>query len=61
MVFVHMHTRLENDVLRNRQQLGSTVNSFFVQGKLESMKTLSGWEAARCDERQFHAKLKLST
>ena len=61
MVFVHMHTRLENDVLRNRQQLGSAVNSFFVQGKLEAMKTLSGWEAACCDEHQFHAKLKVST
>ena len=25
------------------------------------MKTLSGWEAARCDEHQFRAKIKVST
>ena len=25
------------------------------------MKTLSGWEAARCDEHQFHAKINVST
>ena len=24
------------------------------------MKTLSGWEAARCDEHQFRAKIKVS-
>ena len=26
-----------------------------------AMKTLSGWEAARCDEHQFRAKIKVST
>ena len=25
------------------------------------MKMLSGWEAARCDEHQFRAKIKVST
>ena len=37
-----------------------TVN-FFDQGNFEAMKTLSGWEAARCDEHQFRAKIKVST
>ena len=37
------------------------VNSFFDKGKFEAMKTLSGWEAARCDEHQFRAKIKVST
>ena len=58
---VHMRTRLENGVLSNGQQSGSAVNSFLDQGKFEAMKTLSGWEAARCDEHQFHAKIKVST
>ena len=57
---VHMHT-LENGILRNEQQLGSAVNNFFDQGNFEAMKTLSGWEAAHCDEHQFHAKIKVST
>ena len=56
-----MRTRLENGFLRNGQQSGSAVNSFFDQGKFEGMKMLSGWEAARCDEHQFHAKIKVST
>ena len=38
-----------------------TVNNFFDQGNFEAMKTLSGWEAARCDEHQFRAKIKVST
>ena len=42
---VRMRTRLENGVLRNGQQSGSAVNSFFDLGKLEAVKTLSGWEA----------------
>ena len=58
---VRMCTRLENGVLRNGQQSGSTVNSFFDQGKFEAMKTLNGWEAARCDEHPFRAKIKVST
>ena len=54
-------TRLENGVLRNGQQSGGAVNSFFDQGKFEAMKTLIGWEAARCDEHPFRAKIKVST
>ena len=30
------------------------------QGEFEGMKTLSSWEAARCDEHQFRAKIKVS-
>ena len=56
---VRMRTRLENGVLRNGQQSGCAVNSFFDKGKFEAMKTLSGWEAARCDEHQFRAKIKV--
>ena len=58
---VHMRTTLENGVLRNEQLLGSAVNHFFDQGNFVAMKMLSGWEAARCDERQFCAKIKVST
>ena len=56
---VCMHTRLENGVLCNGQQLGSAVNSFLDQGKFEAMKMLSGWEAACSDEHQFCAKIKV--
>ena len=35
------------------------MNSFFDQGKFEAMKTLSGCGAARCDEHQFRAKIKV--
>ena len=58
---VRMHTQLEKVILCNGQQSSSPVNSFFDQGKLEAMRTLSGWEATRCDEHQFHAKIKGST
>ena len=58
---VRMRTRLENGVLRNGQQLGSAENSFFDNSKFEAMKSLSGWDAAHCDEHQFHAKIKVST
>ena len=58
---VRMRTRLENGVLRNGQQLGSAVNSFFDQGKFEAMKMLSGCEAANCDKHHFHAKIKVGT
>ena len=58
---VRMRTRLENGVLRNRQLTQSVVNGFSDQGEFEAMKTLSGWKAARCDEYQFHAKIKVST
>ena len=30
--------------------------AFVEQGEFEAMKTLSGWEAARCDEHQFCAE-----
>ena len=35
--------------------------AFIDQGEFESMKSLSGWEAARSDEHQFRAKIKVST
>ena len=35
--------------------------AFIDQGEFEAMKTLSGWEATRSDEHQFHAKIKVST
>ena len=34
--------------------------AFIDQGEFEAMKTLSGWEAARCDEYPFCAKIKVS-
>ena len=58
---VRMRTRLENGVLRNGQQPGSVENSFFDYSKFEAMKSLSSWDAARCDEHQFRAKIKVST
>ena len=54
-------TSLKNGVLRNGQQPGSAGNSFFDYSEFEAMKSLSGWVAARCDEHQFHAKIKVST
>ena len=35
--------------------------AFIDQDEFEAMKTVSGWEAARSDEHQFHAKIKVST
>ena len=35
--------------------------AFIDQGEFEAMKSLSGWEAARSDEYQFCAKIKVST
>ena len=35
--------------------------AFIDQGEIEAMKSLSGWEVARCDEHPFRAKLKVST
>ena len=55
-----MCTKLENDVLRNGQQLGSAENSFFDYSKFEAMKSLSGWEAAHSDKDQFRANIKVS-
>ena len=57
---VHMRTKLENGVLANGQPTQSVVNGFSDQGELEAAKTLSGWEAARCDEHPFRAKIKVS-
>ena len=34
--------------------------AFVDQGEFEAMKTLSGREAAGCDEHQFRAKIKVS-
>ena len=40
-----------------QQQLSRTVNRFFDQGYFEPMKTLSGCEAAGCNEHQFFSKI----
>ena len=53
---MRMRTKLENGVLSNGQQ----PQAFVDQGEFEAMKTLSGWEAARYDEYQFRAKIKLT-
>ena len=45
----------------HRQPPQSVVNGFLDQGKFGAMKTLNGWKAARCDEHQFCAKIKVST
>ena len=57
---VRMRTKLENGVLSNGQQPQSVVNGFVDQGEFKAMKTLSGWEAAHCDEHPFRAKIKVS-
>ena len=35
--------------------------AFIDQGEFGAMKTLSGWEAARCDKHQFRAKITVNT
>ena len=35
--------------------------AFIDQGEFEAVKSLSVWEAARSDEHQFRAKIKVST
>ena len=55
---VRMRARLENGVLHNGQQPGSAENSFFDYSKFEAIKSLSGWDAAHCDEHQFRAKIQ---
>ena len=55
-----MRTKFENGVLSNGQQPQCVVNGFVDQGEFEAMKTLSGWEAAHCDEHPFRAKIKVS-
>ena len=57
---VRMRTKLENGILHNGQPTQSVVNGFSDQGELEAMKTLSGWEAACCNEHPFCAKIKVS-
>ena len=57
---LRMRTKLANGVLHNEQQPQSVVNGFIDQGEFEAMKTLSGWEAGRCDEHPFRAKIKVS-
>ena len=34
--------------------------AFIDQGEFEAIKTLSGWEAAYCDEYLLRAKIKVS-
>ena len=34
--------------------------AFIDQGEYEAMKTLSVWEAARCNEHPFRVKIKVS-
>ena len=58
---VRMRTKFKNGVLHNEQQPQRVVNGFIGQGEFEAMKSLSGWEAARCDEHPFRAKIKVST
>ena len=58
---VRLCTKLENGVLHNGHPPQSVVNGFLNQGKFGAMKTLNGWEVVRCDEHQFHAKIKVST
>ena len=53
---MRIHTKSENGVLSNGQQPQSVVNGFVDPGEFEDVKTLSGWEAARCDEHPFRAK-----
>ena len=55
-----MHRRLENGLLCNGQQPGSTVNIFIDQGKVDAMKTLSACRALRCGKHHFHAKITVN-
>ena len=49
---VHLSSSQNNDC--------GAVNSFFDHSKFEAMKLQSGCEAARSDEHQFCAKIKVS-
>ena len=55
---VRIRTKLENWVLRNGQPRQSVVNGRFSDQ--DEFETLSSWEAARYDEHQFCAKIKVS-
>ena len=46
-VFIGLGTRI------GVRMPGSGVNSFYDHRKFEPMKSLNGWEAARCDEHPF--------
>ena len=54
---VRMRTKLENGVLSNGQQPQCCKR---LQGEFEAIKTLSGWEAAHCDEHPFRTKIKVN-
>ena len=56
---VRMHTKSEDGVLRNGQQV--LWMAFIYQGEFEAMKTLSSRRASRCDKNQFRAKMTVST
>ena len=58
---MHAYKIRKYGILRNGQQPGSAGNSFFDYSKFEAMKSLSGWDAARCSKHQFRAKIKVST
>ena len=58
---MRMRTKLENGVLSKDSSLRVLRMAFVDQGELEAMKTLSGWEAVRCDEHPFRTKMKVST
>ena len=53
--------QLENGVLCNGQQLGSTMNSSIDKGKFETMNTLSGCRGLGCFKYQFDDKIKVRT
>ena len=52
---------LGHNYVKRQCWLASFPTNFFDQGNFEAMKTLSGWEAARCDEHRFRARIKVST
>ena len=56
---MHMHTKLENGILRNGQQLGSAVNRFIDLGRFEAIKMLNGQELCAVISISFVLKLKL--
>ena len=55
-LLVHKHTKLENGVLRNREQPSSAMNNLFDYGKFEAMKTLSSRTVPHNCEHQFCVK-----
>ena len=57
---VRMRTKLENGVLHNEQQPQTAECCEWLLLTRVNSKTLSGWEAARCDEHPFRAKIKVS-